>query len=198
VLILAATHVGDTEEGTRVLQPLRELATPLLDLSGPMPYATLQAAFDPFFPKGWLYYWKSLYLNDLDGPTIESLVRHATDRPTPTSLMALWHLRGGAAGGVPAEATAFGSREAPYMVSFDTTWTDPADTERCIGWTRKAWSAMQRYSDGGLYLNFAGFGEEKEALVRAGYGANYERLAALKATYDPTNLFRMNQNIIPA
>ena len=82
-------------------------------------------------------------------------------------------------------------------MSFDTTWTNPADTERNIAWTRSAWADMRRFGSGGLYLNFAGFGEEKEALVRAGYGANYERLAALKAKYDPTNLFRMNQNIRP-
>jgi FAD/FMN-containing dehydrogenase len=197
VVILAATYMGGAEEGGRVLQPLRELASPLLDLSGPMPYATLQGAFDPFFPKGWLYYWKSLYLNDLDGPTMEAVVRHATDRPTPNSLMALWHLGGGAASRVGAEATAFGSRSAPYLLSFDTTWTDSADSERCIGWTRSAWADMRRFGPGGLYLNFAGFGEEKEALVRAAYGTNYERLAQIKAKYDPTNLFRMNQNIRP-
>jgi FAD/FMN-containing dehydrogenase len=198
VLILVSVYAGNADEGARVLQPLRELASSLLDLSGTMPYATLQSAFDPFFPQGWLYYWKSLYLNDLDGLTIDAIVRHATDRPTPMSLIALWHLGGGAASRVPAEATAFGRRSAPYLLSFDTTWTDPADTERCISWTRKAWSDTQRFSDGGLYLNFAGFGEEKEALARAGYGANYDRLAVLKAQYDPTNLFHMNQNIKPA
>jgi FAD/FMN-containing dehydrogenase len=99
---------------------------------------------------------------------------------------------------VGAGDTAFGRRDAPFLLSFDTTWTDPADSERCIAWTRQAWADMQRFSGGGLYLNFAGFGEEKEALVRSGYGANYDRLAALKAKYDPGNLFRMNQNIKPA
>jgi FAD/FMN-containing dehydrogenase len=94
-----------------------------------------------------------------------------------------------------AEATSFGRRDAPFMLSFDSTWTDPADTERNITWTRAAWSAMHRFSSGGLYLNFPGFGEEKEDLLRAAYGPNYERLKALKANYDPTNLFRMNLNI---
>ena len=94
--------------------------------------------------------------------------------------------------------TAFGSRGAPYRLSFDTTWTSPTDSERCIAWTRAAWAKMRRFGPGGLNLNFAGFGEEKEALVRAGYGANYEQLAALKARYDPDNLFRMNQNITTA
>jgi FAD/FMN-containing dehydrogenase len=96
-----------------------------------------------------------------------------------------------------AEATAFGRRDAPYMLSFDSSWTDPRDTDRNITWTREAWAALQRFSSGGLYLNFPGFGEEKEDLLRAAYGDNYERLRRLKATYDPTNLFRMNLNIPP-
>jgi FAD/FMN-containing dehydrogenase len=198
VLILAAMHAGDAAEGERVLQPLRQLATPLLDLSGPMPYATLQTAFDPFFPKGWHYYWKSAYLDHLNEEALAAILRYAAKRPSPESLMALWHLGGGAAGRVTPEATAFGSREAPYMLSFDTTWTSPADSERCIAWTREAWAAMRQFGPGSLYLNFAGFGEEKDALVRAGYGANYDRLATLKTKYDPSNLFRMNQNITPA
>jgi FAD/FMN-containing dehydrogenase len=197
VIIIAATYAGDAAEGERVLQPLRGLAEPLLDLSATMPYAVLQSAFDPFFPKGWLYYWKSLYLDGLDQGVIASIADYATNRPSPMSLMALWHVGGGAASRVPSSATAFGKRDAPYLLSFDTTWTDPADTERNIAWTRAAWSDMQRFGSGGLYLNFAGFGEEKEALVRSGYGANYDRLARLKALYDPTNLFHMNQNIAP-
>lgn len=179
------------------MQSLRSLATPVVDLSALMPYTAVQGAFDPFFPKGWFYYWKSLYLRRLDDETLDAVVRFAQDRPTTTSLMALWH-QGGQMERVGATETAFGRRDAPALLSFDTTWSDSADTERCIQWTRAAWNAAQRYSTGGLYLNFAGFGEEREALVRAGYGENYHRLAALKARYDPSNLFRMNQNIQPA
>ena len=197
VLILATVYAGDAAEGERVLQPIRQLTTPLLDLSGTMPYATLQGAFDPFFPKGWLYYWKSLYLDRLDDEAMSAIIAYAAERPSPDALMGLWHLGGGAAGRVASEATAFGSRTAPYLLSFDTTWTNPADSERNIAWTRSAWADMRRFGSGGLYLNFAGFGEEKEALVRAGYGANYTRLVDLKTKYDPSNLFRMNQNIRP-
>lgn len=197
VHIPVAVYAGDATEGERVLQPLRELATPLLDLSGTMPYAILQAAFDPFFPKGWLYYWKSLSMDRLDEEAIAAIIGYAADRPSSDTLMALWHLEGGAANRVDTAATAFATRGTPYLLSFDTTWTDPADTVRNIGWTRSAWADMRRFGSGGLYLNFAGFGEEKEALVRAGYGANYERLVDLKTRYDPDNLFRMNQNIRP-
>jgi FAD/FMN-containing dehydrogenase len=198
VIIPAATYSGDPEEGERILQPLRALATPIADLSSTLPYATLQGLFDGFFPKGWLYYWKSLYLAGMEDDTISALIDYARNRPTPISLMALWHLEGGAASRVAADATAFGRRDHPYLLSLDTTWTDPSDTERSIAWTRDAWSDAQQYSSGGLYLNFAGFGEEKEALVRAGYGSNYDRLTEIKAKYDPDNLFRMNNNIRPA
>ncbi len=156
----------------------------------------LQTSFDWAFPKGWLYYWKSLYLNALDDAAIAEIIDLAASRPSPQSLIGLWH-HGGAMTRAGADETAFGSRVAPFLVSFDTTWTDPAHTDRAIAWTRDAWQTMHRYSDGGLYLNFPGFGEEKEALLRAGYGANYDRLAVLKSRYDPDNLFRMNLNIAP-
>jgi FAD/FMN-containing dehydrogenase len=197
VVIPLAMHAGPAEEGERALLPLRGLADPLLDLSSTMPYTVLQTVFDPFFPEGRLYYWKSLYLNDFDGETMATTIQYARERPTPMSLMALWHIGGGAANRIEPGTSTFHRTAAPFLLSLDTTWDDPAETERCIAWTRAVWSDMHRFSDGGLYLNFAGFGEEKEALVRAGYGANYDRLAALKATYDPTNLFRMNQNIRP-
>jgi FAD/FMN-containing dehydrogenase len=195
VLILAAVYAGPADEGERMLQPLRELATPILDLSGQLPYLAVQTAFDPFFPKGLLMYWKSLYVDRLSEALIDDLCRLAAARPSPRTLFALWH-HGGAMRRVPAEATAFGRRDAPYLVSLDSSWVDPEETERNITWTREAWTALHRYSSGGVYLNFPGFGEEKEELLRAAYGANYERLTELKAQYDPTNLFRMNFNIL--
>ena len=196
VLVIVAVHAGSLEEGETALRPVRELATPLLDMSGPMPYAVLQSAFDGFFPKGLNYYWKSLYLDGLEGEAIDAVLRYAAARPSPAAVVSLMHL-GGAIARVNPTATAFGRRDAPFLLSFDTTWHDPQETEHCIAWTRAAWADMQRFNSGGLYLNFAGFGEEKEALVRAGYGPNYERLVALKNRYDPMNLFRMNQNIRP-
>jgi FAD/FMN-containing dehydrogenase len=198
VVILVAVSFGPAAEGERLLRPLRELATPLLDLSGAIEYTALQTAFDPFFPRGWRYYWKSTYLDDLAGETMAATIRYARHRPTSQSLVALWHVGGGAASRVGAAATAFGRRDSPFLLSFDTTWTDPADTERCIAWTRAAWAGMRPFGSGGVYLNFGGFGEEKEDLVRAAYGANYDRLVELKTKYDPTNLFRMNQNIRPS
>jgi FAD/FMN-containing dehydrogenase len=196
ILVVQVLYAGDPDEGERLLQPVMDWATPVLDLSGRLPYAESQSAFDAFVPKGWLYYWKSHLLRALSDAAIDALVQAAADRPSPNSMINVWPL-GGAIGRIAPGATAWHHRDARYMVSLDTTWTDPADTEWCIAWTRQTWADLAQYGEGGMYLNFAGLGEEKEVLVRRGYGSNYERLVALKRMYDPSNLFRMNQNIDP-
>jgi len=199
VVIAAGVHIGALEEGERVIQPLRELGDPVLDLSGPAPYAGVQSAFDPLFVKGErLNYWKSIYTDSLDDQAIDLIIARANDRPSPWSLIAVWQL-GGAMSRVDPEKTAIGERRAPYLVSFDTSWTEASDNDRAIAWTRDAWAEMKPFSRGGAYLNFPGQGEEGEALLRASYGdANYDRLVRTKSEYDPANLFRLNQNIQPA
>jgi FAD/FMN-containing dehydrogenase len=197
VLILAAVHSGSAEEGERETQPLREMGTPILDLSAAEPYTTVQTGFDPFFPDGNLYYWKSMLADELTDEMIDQLCQLGTNRPSPGTTVEMWH-HGGAMHRVGMGETAFGGRGATYMLTFEPGWTDPAESERNIAWARQAWSRMYRYASRGLYLNFPGFGEEKEDIVRDSYGSNYERLARLKARYDPDNLFRFNQNIKPA
>jgi FAD/FMN-containing dehydrogenase len=195
--IVGTVYAGPVEEGERVLQPLREFGTPLMDLSGPIPYTALQTAFDPFFPEGRLYYWKSTYVDTLSDAAIDTLVEIAQRRPSNLSAATFWHL-GGAIGRVDPTATAYYRRDAPYLFTAEASWEDPATNDANIAWSRDALTAMQPYSRGGSYLNFPGFGEEKEAMLRAAFGPNYDRLAALKHRYDPTNLFRMNLNIKPA
>lgn len=198
IVAIVATHCGPVEDGQRVLQPLRELDEPLIDLSGPAPYTQVQQLYDPFFPEGELsYYWKSIELDRLDTDVIEALVTAAEERPSPRTLMPVWH-HGGAMTRVGAAETAYGDRETTYLLSIDSTWEDPADTEENITWTREVWTDMHRFSDGGLYLNFPGFGEEGEKLVRAAHGPKiHDRLIGLKNEYDPENLFRLNQNVTP-
>jgi hypothetical protein len=196
IVILAGVYAGPVEEGERLIQPLRTLATPVLDLSGPLPFTAVQSAFDPFFPKGLLQYWKSTYVDTLSDELIAALCRLAAERPSPRTTMDIWPQTGAAARASAGE-TAFGRRR-PFLVAFESTWTDPAQNEANIAWARQAWQSMQRFAASGIYLNFPGFGEEKEELLREGYGQNYERLRAIKAAYDPTNLFRMNLNIPPA
>jgi FAD/FMN-containing dehydrogenase len=197
VVILATVFVGPPEEGARIMQPLRELATPLLDMSGPIPFTAVQAAFDPFFPKGRFYYWKSTNVHEFSDGCIDTILAAAANRPSHLSDIPIWHL-GGAAARVAAEATGYGRRDAPYLVTAEATWTDSAQNEKNIQWARELVAAMKPFSRGGLYLNFPGFGEEKVAMLRDAYGPNYERLAALKTQFDPGNLFRMNINIPPA
>jgi len=196
IVLVAAVYAGEVEHGEAVVQPLRELAAPLVDMSGPWPWLGLQSGFDGLFPKGELRYWKSRALAELTDKAVEEIARFAARRPTPLTDVVIWH-HGGAMSRVADHETAYANRDAAFLVTGEANWTDPAQTDAAIAWGRDFWDAMAPHSTGGVYLNFPGLGEEKEALVRAGYGANYERLAALKAKYDPTNLFRMNLNIAP-
>jgi FAD/FMN-containing dehydrogenase len=196
VLILAAVHSGSVEDGEPAVQPLRDLAPPLVDLSGPWPWLGLQSGFDALFPHGEFRYWKSRAFAELPDGAIDEIADWAGRRPTPLTDITIWH-HGGAMSRVGETETPYAGRDALFLVTGEVSWTDPAQSEEAIAWGREFWAAMGRHSTGGVYLNFPGLGEEKEDLVRAGYGANYDRLAALKAKYDPTNLFRMNLNITP-
>ena len=195
-VVVAGMYAGPAEVGERELQPLREFGVPLIDLSGIEPYTAAQSSFDGFFPEGLLYYWKSLYLDHLDDALIDAMVVNAENRPSPQTLLIARHL-GGAISRVPEEATAYGNRKARFNLSIDSTWEEPDQSERNIAWTRDVWTKMRQFSDGGIYLNFAGFLEEGEKLLHEAHGENYARLVALKTKYDPTNLFRLNHNIEP-
>lgn len=178
-------------------RPLRQLGNPLLDLSQTIPYTVLQAINDPFFPPNVLqHYWKSVYLDGLNGAMIDTIATLVANRPSPLSPVSIWHF-GGAMSRIEPTATAFWHRQAPFMVSFDAVWENPADAEQNIAWSRNACAALQPYSSGGVYVNFPGVGDEGDAQVRAAYGGNYDRLVEVKNQYDPTNLFRLNQNIKP-
>ena len=128
---------------------------------------------------------------------IDRLVTAASESPSHQATVDVWHI-GGALRRIDAASSAFGRRDMPYLIGIEGNWEDPREDGPNIAWTRTLWADLHRFSSGAVYLNFPGFGEEGEALVRAGYGENYERLAALKRIYDPTNLFRLNQNVLPA
>jgi FAD/FMN-containing dehydrogenase len=198
VTIVAGVYCGDLDEGERFIAPLRRLADPLLDLSGRWPFLHVQQAFDPVFPHNeHLHYWKSLYLNRFDAKVWDVVLEHFARKPSPRTLVATRALNG-AVRRVAADATAFGDRSAPFLISIDSTWEDAEATEANISWTRGLWSALQPYSGGRTYFSFAGMMEEGDALVRRTFGTNYARLAEIKRKYDPDNFFRLNQNIKPA
>jgi FAD/FMN-containing dehydrogenase len=194
---LAGLWAGDPDEGERAMRPLRELATPLLDMSGRLEYAELQKSLDPFFPAGRRYYWKALYLDGFADGAIETTVEWSDRRPSNDTLVIVRHC-GGAIGRVGAEETAFGDRSSEWMLSIDATWHEPEDDAENVAWTREFYEAALPHSDGKTYFNFPGLLEEGDAAVRASYGANHERLARIKAEYDPENRLRLNQNIRPA
>jgi FAD/FMN-containing dehydrogenase len=197
VVVVAAAYSGSVEDGERVVQPLRELAEPVVDASGPWPWLGLQSGFDAIFPKGELRYWKSRSVTEFSDEVIDEIISLASRRPTPLTDIVTWH-HGGAMSRVDEAETAYGGRDVQFLVTAEASWTDPAQTDEAIAWAREVWDAMERFSTGSVYLNFPGLGEEEDDLAHAGYGANYERLAELKAKYDPENLFRMNINIPPA
>jgi FAD/FMN-containing dehydrogenase len=197
VLALAHVYDGPADEGDRVTAPMRNFAEPLLDFSGAMPYRTIQTLYDAIFPKGRdRCYWKSTYLKALDDGIIRDITAMLAKRPSDMTYASIWKFAG-AMQRVSADATAFGDRSAPFMLSLDAIWSDAKDDERNISWVRDGWTAMQRHSTGRLYLNFPGLGEDK-ALVKAALGeATYARLQQVKRKYDPENIFRLNQNIQP-
>lgn len=201
VFVYGALYAGSADDGEKALAPLRGIGRPILDLSSRGPFTTWQKAFDPFFVPGQVYpeifaYFKSIYLKGLDDTLIDDLIARWRRVPTDQCLLALWHL-GGAIAQPGTADTAFGSRTAPYLLSYDSCWTDRSQTDALIHWTRAQVEAAKPYSPGGSYLNFPGVGADPEA-VREAYGPNYDRLAKIKAAHDPANMFRMNQNILPA
>jgi hypothetical protein len=178
------------------MQPLREFAEPLVDFSGPMPYTEVQRVFDEDYPDGFHYYWKSLYLGGLDDQVIEGVATWAAKRPSSLSTVDIWQM-GGAIPHIDAEDSAVGSRDAPYLLGVEANWEPSQDDEANIAWTRACIADMRKFSDGSQYLNFPGFYEDGDKTMRTTFGNQYERLVALKNQYDPTNFFRLNQNIKP-
>ncbi len=199
-VVVGAVYSGsDLDEGMRLVQPLRELATPLADISGPIPFEAMQAAFDPFFVRGTLRsYWKSAYFASLSDEVIDVVVSRAQNRPDPRVFVITFQM-GGAINRVGSEDTAYSERSADWMVSIDGNWPDAADDDKVIGWVRDAWAEVSKLGTGTTYLNF--FGLEDEATdtgVDSAFGRNLQRLAEIKKRYDPDNLFRLNNNIAPA
>jgi hypothetical protein len=193
VIVLAGCWSGPLEEAEAAVKPLREVTTPVADMSGPMPFVIAQSLFDPEYPDGRRYYWKSIYLSDVGDSEIDLLGRYAATRPSLLSSIDVWAL-GGAAAREPDGGSAFAKRDAPFLIGVESNWEDADDDEANIAWTRQLIDDASALSPGGTYLNFPGFVEEGEQLLRDTYGPNYERLQQVKAKYDPDNVFRSNLN----
>ena len=194
--ILACYH-GSLEEGEKALKPLREFGPPLTDTIGPMPFVEVQKMLDQAAQRGNQYYIKSNFMGALTDEAIDTLVSHFANVTSPMS-GAFFQQLGPAANRVDPDENAFAHRNARYeMVEFGS-WTDPGESEIHIRWVRELAEKMYPFSTGGVYVNQVGWeAEEGEDQIRAAYGRHYDRLAALKQKYDPSNLFRHNQNVRP-
>jgi FAD/FMN-containing dehydrogenase len=196
VVMVGACYAGPPQEGVDVVRPLKEFGSPIADLLEPTPYLAVQSMFDPFVPHGWHRYWKSVELPALTDEAIDILVGHASIQTSPKSYCIVFQL-GGALARVGADETAFSQRDAAHNVNINAVWTeDDFESERHVVWAREFFSALQPQAGGQVYLNF--LGDEGAERVRQAYGERqYERLVGVKRRYDPTNFFRLNQNIEP-
>ena len=188
-------YTGPMEQAEETFKPIREKFPPALDFVGPIPQPALQSMFDALYPPGLQWYWKADFVNELSDEAIRLHIQHGSQLPTMQSLMHLYPVNG-AAQWVGKNDTAWSYREAIWAEVICGVDPDLANRDRIVDWARTYWDDLHPYSAGGAYVNF--MMEEGEERVKASYRDNYQRLAAIKHTYDPTNFFRVNQNIKPA
>ncbi|MEM7066195.1 MAG: FAD-binding oxidoreductase [Cyanobacteria bacterium P01_B01_bin.77] len=193
---IAACYVGPAADGEIVLQPLRELGTPIVDFSDRMPYTEVQTFLDADYPKGRNYYWKSLYLKELNDDTIDALIALNRQAPSHHSTIDIWTM-GGAMNRVSSDESPLSPRKAPFMIGIEANWDDANDSDRNISWVKDCINSLAPFAAPGIYLNFPGFMEDADQMVKTAYGENFQQLVRVKQKYDPDNFFRLNQNIKP-
>ena len=195
VVGMVVCYTGRTEEGERILRPLRTLSTLLMDSIGTMPYTSAQKLVDDFYPKGLQNYWKSSFLHELSEPAIDTMIAQFAASPSAMSGLVIEHIHG-AATRVASTETAFPRRREGYNLLIVAEWLDPNETARNIAWARQTYDAMAPFRSQDRYVNYLAEDDVGDP-IRAAYGPNYDRLRTLKTKYDPTNLFHLNQNIPP-
>jgi FAD/FMN-containing dehydrogenase len=192
-----AAFNGPLEAGERLLAPLREHRAILLDDIGAKRYCVVQKSFDEAQPPGRRNYWKSHFLTALGEALAEVLVECAAAVPSPTFLIAVEHLFGGAVARVGSEATAYGARDADYNLMISSAWSAKADDDANVRWARDSFEATRPFSTGSVYVNYLN-AQESDRLGEAYGPEHHRRLVAVKDRYDPDNVFRHNQNIRPS
>ena len=194
---IVACYNGPLEEGEKVLEPLRQIGQPIMAQFDSMPYVQVQHLLDPFVPEGHQYYEKGHFITDIRDGAIDALIESYRTTSSPGNLL-VFQQQGNAANRVSQDATAYSHRDARYNLILIARWSDPGESEIHFKWTRDLWEKLVPYSTGGVYVNNVGSeADDGATMIRSAYGANYQRLAAIKQKYDPTNLFRHNQNIRP-
>ena len=195
IVVVAAVHCGPMDAAEKAVEPLRSLAIPIFDHMGPVPYLAMQQALDPLWEAGAQNYFTSAMLKKFPDEAVDEMLRRWEAKPTPQSELHLHHA-GGAMAAVPADATAFGHRDAAYILNVIARSPQARGFDKATEWARASRAALSAYGEGSMYVNFTGDAEPDK--VRASYPpATYARLVAVKREYDPSNLFRLNQNIRP-
>jgi FAD binding domain-containing protein/berberine-like enzyme len=195
VCALICCYNGLLEHAEEVVKPIRqELPPPILDWIGPMPFPAIQSLFDPLLPKGLQWYWKGDFVKELTDQAIDKHLEFAAQAPSGLSLMHLYPIDG-AVHRVRPNETAWGFRDATWSMVIAGIDPDPAKAESLRTWAKRYWEAVHPYTLGGAYINF--MMDEGIDRVQATYQDNYERLSEVKQKYDPSNFFRVNQNIVP-
>jgi len=194
IIALAVFFSGDTAEGQTLIAPLRTFGNPYGEHLGVQPYTRWQQAFDPLLTLGARNYWKSHNFSTLPDAVFDCVLEYAGRFPSPHCEIFIGRL-GGAAARVAPDAMAYGNRDANFVMNVHGRWNTPQEDATCIAWAREFFHASAKYATGGVYVNF--MTHDGVDRISSAYGSNYDRLAHLKAKYDPYNLFRVNQNIIP-
>jgi FAD/FMN-containing dehydrogenase len=189
------SYNGPIEDGEKVIAPLRSFGPPLLDTIQPMTYTTAQSLVAEQHPHGRRNYWKSSFMDELTDDAIDIIIEHFRSAPSPAAGMFFEGL-GGAFGRVDPTATAFSERTAAHNTLFMSGWYDPAETDKNIEWVRAGWAKLQPWARDTVYVNYVDAGQEER--VASAFGPNIERLAQLKAEYDPENIFQSNHNVKPS
>lgn len=194
VVVLALCYAGDPAEGAKLIEPLRGFGTALGEHVGVQPYSAWQQAFDPLLTRGARNYWKSHNFSRLSDGAIDAIIEYAALLPSPQCEIFIGTI-GGQTTRVASEAMAYSSRDANYVMNVHGRWEQPTDDQRCIAWAREFFAKSQPFASSGAYINF--LTQDETDRIAFAYGATYKRLLEIKKKYDPTNLFRMNQNIKP-
>ncbi|GAA3373495.1 FAD-binding oxidoreductase [Streptomyces sannanensis] len=193
-VMIVACWAGPLDQGERALQPYHDIAPVVAEYVGAMPYPALNSAFDALLPPGLQHYWKANFVNRLTDAAVQAHLEYGPKVPALQSAVHIYPVNG-ACHRVAPEDTAFAYRDASFATVIAGMWPDPADNEHNIAWVRDYYAATAPHSEAGGYVNFMA-GDDQDR-VRANYGPNYDRLVEVKRTYDPGNLFHVNQNIAP-
>ena len=192
--IIVSCWAGPLDKGEKALEPIRKVAPIVAQMVAPMPYPAINGLFDPLLPAGLQHYWKADFATNLTDGAIKAHLEHGPKVPVVSSTMHIYPING-ACNRVPSDATAFAYRDAKFATVIAGMWPDPADNEKNIKWVKDYYQAVHPHSLPGGYVNFMAGDDQNR--IKDNYKGNYDRLVAIKRTFDPGNVFHLNQNIKP-